>query len=68
MAKLFTSEAATRICNRALQVHGGYGYSRDYPLERYLRDVKLCEIAEGTSEIQRMLIARRILKEAESKD
>lgn len=68
MAKLFTSEAATRICNRALQVHGGYGYSRDYPLERYLRDVKLCEIAEGTSEIQRMLIARRVLKEAESKD
>ncbi|HZO83925.1 MAG TPA: acyl-CoA dehydrogenase family protein [Verrucomicrobiae bacterium] len=68
MAKLFTSEAATRICNRALQVHGGYGYSRDFPLERYLRDVKLCEIAEGTSEIQRMLIARKVLKEAESKD
>ena len=68
MAKLFTSEAATRICNRALQVHGGYGYSRDYPLERYLRDVKLCEIAEGTSEIQRMLIARKVLKEAESND
>src|SRR5437867_3338602 len=68
MAKLFTSEAATRICNRALQVHGGSGYSRDHPLERYLRDVKLCEIAEGTSEIQRMLIARKVLKEAESKD
>jgi alkylation response protein AidB-like acyl-CoA dehydrogenase len=67
MAKLFTSEAATRICNRALQVHGGSGYSRDYPLERYLRDVKLCEIAEGTSEIQRLLIARKVLKEAESK-
>ena len=64
MAKLFTSEAATRICNRAMQIHGGYGYSRDYPLERYLRDVKLCEIAEGTSEIQRLLIARKILKEA----
>lgn len=63
MAKLFTGEAATRICNRALQVHGGYGYSRDYPLERYLRDVKLCEIAEGTSEIQRLLIARKVLKE-----
>jgi alkylation response protein AidB-like acyl-CoA dehydrogenase len=68
MAKLFTSEAATRICNRALQIHGGYGYSRDYPIERYLRDVKLCEIAEGTSEIQRMLIARKVLKEAESRD
>jgi alkylation response protein AidB-like acyl-CoA dehydrogenase len=64
MAKLFTSEAATRICNRAMQIHGGYGYSRDYPLERYLRDVKLCEIAEGTSEIQRLLIARKVLKEA----
>jgi alkylation response protein AidB-like acyl-CoA dehydrogenase len=67
MAKLFTSEAATRVCNRALQVHGGSGYSRDYPLERYLRDVKLCEIAEGTSEIQRLLIARKVLKEAEGK-
>jgi alkylation response protein AidB-like acyl-CoA dehydrogenase len=66
MAKLFSSEAATRICNRALQIHGGSGYTRDYPLERYLRDVKLCEIAEGTSEIQRMLIARKVLKEAES--
>jgi alkylation response protein AidB-like acyl-CoA dehydrogenase len=68
MAKLFVAEAATRVCNRALQVHGGAGYSRDYPLERCLRDVKLCEIAEGTSEIQRMLIARKVLKEAESAD
>jgi alkylation response protein AidB-like acyl-CoA dehydrogenase len=68
MAKLFTSEAATRICNRALQIHGGSGYSRDYPLERYLRDVKLCEIAEGTSEIQRLLIARKVLKDAEGSD
>jgi alkylation response protein AidB-like acyl-CoA dehydrogenase len=67
MAKLFTSEAATRICNRAMQIHGGYGYSRDYPIERYLRDVKLCEIAEGTSEIQRLLIARKVLKEAAEK-
>jgi alkylation response protein AidB-like acyl-CoA dehydrogenase len=65
MAKLFASEAATRVCNRSLQVHGGSGYSRDYPLERYLRDVKLCEIAEGTSEIQRLLIARKVLKEAD---
>jgi alkylation response protein AidB-like acyl-CoA dehydrogenase len=63
MAKLFASEAATRICNRALQIHGGYGYSRDLPLERYLRDVKLCEIAEGTSEIQRLVITRQLLKE-----
>jgi len=63
MAKLFASEAATRICSRALQIHGGYGYSRDLPLERYLRDVKLCEIAEGTSEIQRLVIVRQLLKE-----
>jgi alkylation response protein AidB-like acyl-CoA dehydrogenase len=63
MAKLFASEAATRICNRALQIQGGYGYSRDLPMERYLRDVKLCEIAEGTSEIQRLIIARQLLKE-----
>lgn len=65
MAKLFSAEAATRVCNRALQIHGGYGYSRDFPLERYLRDVKLCEIAEGTSEIQRLIIARKVVKEAE---
>lgn len=63
MAKLFASETATRICNRALQIHGGYGYSRDLPLERYLRDVKLCEIAEGTSEVQRLVITRQLLKE-----
>ena len=63
MAKLFASEAATRICNRALQIHGGYGYSRDLPMERYLRDIKLCEIAEGTSEIQRLVITRQLLKE-----
>jgi alkylation response protein AidB-like acyl-CoA dehydrogenase len=63
MAKLFASEAATRVCNRALQIHGGYGYSRDLPLERYLRDVKLCEIAEGTSEVQRLVIIRQLLKE-----
>ena len=63
MAKLFAAEAATRVCNRALQVHGGSGYSRDYPVERYLRDVKLCEIAEGTPEIQRMIIARKVLGE-----
>jgi alkylation response protein AidB-like acyl-CoA dehydrogenase len=63
MAKLFAAEAASRICNRALQIHGGYGYSRDLPLERYLRDVKLCEIAEGTSEIQRLVITRQLLKE-----
>jgi hypothetical protein len=62
MAKLYASEAATRACNHALQIHGGYGYMKDYPVERYLRDAKICEIGEGTSEIQRMIIARQLLK------
>jgi alkylation response protein AidB-like acyl-CoA dehydrogenase len=61
MAKLYASEAATRACNQALQVHGGYGYMKDYPVERYLRDAKVCEIGEGTSEIQRLIIARQLL-------
>jgi len=63
MAKLFASEAAMRACNKAIQVHGGYGYTREFPVERYLRDAKLCEIGEGTSEIQRTIIGRRIIKE-----
>jgi alkylation response protein AidB-like acyl-CoA dehydrogenase len=62
MAKLYASEAATRACNQALQIHGGYGYMKDYPVERYLRDAKICEIGEGTSEIQRLIIARQLLK------
>jgi len=61
MAKLFASEAATRACNGALQVHGGYGYVREFDVERHLRDVKLCEIGEGTSEVQRMVIAKNVL-------
>jgi alkylation response protein AidB-like acyl-CoA dehydrogenase len=61
MAKLYASEAATRACNQALQIHGGYGYMKDYPVERYLRDAKVCEIGEGTSEIQRLIIARQLL-------
>jgi alkylation response protein AidB-like acyl-CoA dehydrogenase len=61
-AKLFASEAAMRACNKAVQVHGGYGYTREFPVERYLRDAKLCEIGEGTSEIQRSIIAREIFK------
>ena len=64
MAKLFASESAVRICDRAMQIHGGYGYSRDLPIERYLRDAKLCEIGEGTSQVQRLVIARHVLKEA----
>jgi alkylation response protein AidB-like acyl-CoA dehydrogenase len=62
MAKLFASEAAMRACNKAVQVHGGYGYTREFPVERYLRDAKLCEIGEGTSEVQRTIIAREIFK------
>jgi alkylation response protein AidB-like acyl-CoA dehydrogenase len=62
MAKLFASEAAMRACSKAVQIHGGYGYTDEFPVERYLRDAKLCEIGEGTSEIQRLVIAREILK------
>jgi alkylation response protein AidB-like acyl-CoA dehydrogenase len=64
MAKLFASEAAMRGCNKAVQIHGGYGYTREFPVERYLRDAKLCEIGEGTSEIQRTIIARETFKGA----
>jgi alkylation response protein AidB-like acyl-CoA dehydrogenase len=62
MAKLYASEAAVRIANEALQVHGGYGFIKDYPVEKFYRDVKLCTIGEGTSEIQRLVIARQLLK------
>ena len=62
MAKLFASEVAVRICNEAVQLFGGYGFIKDYPAEKYYRDFKLCTIGEGTSEIQRMVIAREILK------
>jgi butyryl-CoA dehydrogenase len=63
MAKLFASEAAMRITLDAIQVHGGYGYTKDYPVERMMRDTKICEIGEGTSEIQRLVISRQLLKE-----
>lgn len=58
--KLFASEIASRVCNLCVQIHGGYGYIEDFPAERFLRDAKLCEIGEGTSEIQRLLIARQL--------
>lgn len=61
MAKLFASEAAARAAARAVQIHGGYGFIKDYPVERIYRDVKLCEIGEGTSEIQRLVISREVL-------
>jgi alkylation response protein AidB-like acyl-CoA dehydrogenase len=64
MAKLFASEIGVKVCEEAIQVHGGYGYTKDYPPEKYWRDSKLCTIGEGTSEIQRLIIAREILKQA----
>jgi hypothetical protein len=62
MAKLFASETAVRVANEAVQIHGGYGFIKDYPVEKFYRDVKLCTIGEGTSEIQRLVIARQLLK------
>ena len=62
MAKLFSSEIAVRVCDEAVQIHGGYGFIKDYPVEKFYRDVKLCTIGEGTSEIQRLVIARQLLK------
>jgi butyryl-CoA dehydrogenase len=62
MAKLFCSELAMRATIKAIQVHGGYGYTKEYPVERFMRDAKICEIGEGTSEIQRLVIARHLLK------
>ncbi len=63
MAKLYASEVAVRCANEGVQIHGGYGFIKDYPAEKFYRDVKLCTIGEGTSEIQRMVIARQLLKE-----
>ncbi len=63
MAKLYASEAAWRACDRMLQVHGGYGYVKDYPIERLIRDVRATRIYEGTSEVQRLVIARKVLEE-----
>jgi alkylation response protein AidB-like acyl-CoA dehydrogenase len=62
MAKLFSSEIAVRVADEAVQIHGGYGFIKDYPVEKFYRDVKLCTIGEGTSEIQRLVIARQLLK------
>lgn len=64
MAKVFTTEKACLICDMAIQIHGGNGYTRDFPLERYYRDVRVTKIYEGTSEIQRIVIARHLIKEA----
>jgi alkylation response protein AidB-like acyl-CoA dehydrogenase len=64
MAKLFASEMSVRVCEEAIQIHGGYGYTKDYPAEKFWRDSKLCTIGEGTSEIQRIIIAREVLRHA----
>ncbi len=62
MAKLYASEACVRIANEAVQIHGGYGYTKDFPVEKFYRDAKLCTIGEGTSEIQKLVISRQLLK------
>jgi alkylation response protein AidB-like acyl-CoA dehydrogenase len=62
MAKLYASEAAVKIADEAVQIHGGYGYIKDFPVEKFYRDAKLCTIGEGTSEIQRLVISRQLLK------
>jgi hypothetical protein len=61
MAKRFASDAGFEVCNQALQLHGGYGYLRDYPIERYFRDLRVHQILEGTNEIMRVVIARQLL-------
>ncbi|MGI8497215.1 MAG: acyl-CoA dehydrogenase [Gemmatimonadaceae bacterium] len=63
MAKLYCSELCMRVTIKAVQIHGGYGYTKDYPVERMMRDAKICEIGEGTSEIQRIVIARHLLRQ-----
>ena len=62
MAKYYSSEVAVKVSTDAVQIHGGYGYTKDFPVERFYRDSKLCTIGEGTSEIQKMVIAKQILK------
>ena len=64
-AKLFASEVAVRAGERAVQIHGGYGYTKDYPVEKFWRDSKLCTIGEGTSEIQKLVIAAQLLPASE---
>ncbi|HEY5719778.1 MAG TPA: acyl-CoA dehydrogenase family protein, partial [Gammaproteobacteria bacterium] len=63
MAKLFASEMAEKVCSAAIQVHGGYGYLNDFPVERIYRDVRVCQIYEGTSEVQRLVISRALAAE-----
>ncbi|MEE4361276.1 MAG: acyl-CoA dehydrogenase family protein, partial [Pseudomonadales bacterium] len=63
MAKRFATDVAFEVCNRAMQLHGGYGYIREYPIERHVRDVRVPQILEGTNEIMRVIVARRLMME-----
>ncbi|MBT8223067.1 MAG: acyl-CoA dehydrogenase, partial [Eudoraea sp.] len=62
MCKMYASEMCVRVANEAVQIHGGYGYTKVYPVEKFYRDAKLCTIGEGTTEIQKVVIAKNILK------
>jgi len=62
MAKMYASEVCVKISSEAVQIHGGYGFTKDYPVEKFYRDAKLCTIGEGTTEIQKLVISRDILK------
>ena len=62
MAKYFASEVCVKVASEAVQIHGGYGFTKDFPVEKFFRDAKLCTIGEGTSEIQKLVIARKILE------
>jgi alkylation response protein AidB-like acyl-CoA dehydrogenase len=64
MAKYYASEVCVRAATESIQIHGGYGYTKDFPVEKFFRDSKLCTIGEGTSEIQKMVISRAVLKES----
>jgi alkylation response protein AidB-like acyl-CoA dehydrogenase len=66
MAKRFATDVGFKVCNEALQLHGGYGYIKEYPLERHVRDVRVHQILEGTNEIMRVIIARRLLADERS--
>jgi alkylation response protein AidB-like acyl-CoA dehydrogenase len=63
MAKMYASEVCVKVSNEAVQIHGGYGYTKDFPVEKFYRDSKLCTIGEGTTEIQKLVISRNLLKE-----
>ena len=65
MAKLFAAQTASKVASMGVQIHGGYGYSKDYPIERYFRDARVTEIYEGTNEIQQIVIARELLRRGE---